>query len=161
MTGLVLIFWFFLTTGVWAHGVDGEVLYLPRVIMIEASYDTGEPMSYARVDIYAPDSKIRFQIGRTDRNGCFAFVPDGPGQWRVKVFDELGHALILPVKVTPELLAGDTRTKTVEPSHPSYTPKSRVVALLLGLLLIGGLFGWLKEILAWHQNRKIRNIRDN
>ncbi len=132
------------------------MIYLPHVVMIEASYDTGEPMSYARVEIHAPDSKIKFQVGRTDRNGRFAFVPDVPGQWRLAVLDGLGHRLSLNVKVTPELLAPHTTTKpaVLPPAAPLYVPKSRVGATLLGLLLIGGIFGWLKEILVWHRSRK-------
>ena len=155
MTGLILIFLFSLSGGAWAHGVEGEVTYLPHVVMIEASYDTGEPMSYARVEIYAPDSKIKFQVGRTDRNGRFAFVPDVSGEWRLAVLDGLGHRLSLNVKVTPELLAHYTTTKPAVPpsAAPIYVPKSRVGATLLGLLLIGGLFGWLKEILAWRRSR--------
>ncbi len=158
MTGLILIFLFSLSGGAWAHGVEGEVTYLPHVVMIKASYDTGEPMSYARVEIYAPDSKIKFQIGRTDRNGRFAFVPDVSGQWRLAVLDGLGHRLSLNVKVNLELLAHDTTPKPLV--LPSASPlcilRSRVAATLLGLLLIGGLFGWLKELLAWLQDRNLR-----
>ena len=46
---------------------------------ITAQYDDGEFMSYAGVEVKAPGSDIAFQTGRTDRNGCFVFLPDAQG----------------------------------------------------------------------------------
>ena len=97
---MILLFLLLLPSVVLAHGVEGEVEYHEGCVIVTATYDTGEPMSYAKVEIHAPDSKVKFQSGRTDRNGCFAFVPDVPGKWRVVVSDGLGHRLELSVEVT-------------------------------------------------------------
>ncbi|NPA39393.1 MAG: hypothetical protein GXO57_03005 [Thermodesulfobacteria bacterium] len=118
--------------------MEGKVEYQGKCVVIIAQYDTGDPMSYAKVDIYAPDSKIRFQLGRTDRNGCFAFLPDIPGIWRVKVYDGLGHLLRLSIKV-------DFKNKKLK----LYNNKSRIfenylVRAILGILIIWGILGWFK-----------------
>ena len=42
-----------------AHGVRGKVG--KGGIVVTAQYDTGEPMSYSKVDISAPNSKLPFQ----------------------------------------------------------------------------------------------------
>jgi nickel transport protein len=84
-----------------AHGAKGEVSRGGIVVL--AQYDTGEPMSYAKVEIYAPDSQAKFQTGRTDRNGKFSFIPDVPGEWKVIVDDEMDHRLIVVIPVNESL----------------------------------------------------------
>lgn len=84
-----------------AHGVTGEVF--KGGIVVFAQYDTGEPMSYAKIEIYAPNSQAKFQGGRTDRNGKFSFVPDMPGEWKVIVDDEIGHRLTISISVNEAL----------------------------------------------------------
>jgi len=83
--------------GVFAHGVMSEIG--AGGIVVTAEYDTGEPMSYAKVKIMAPGAKLPFQSGRTDRNGRFCFFPDKQGEWKVIVDDEMGHRLEVRVPV--------------------------------------------------------------
>jgi len=85
------------TTCLHAHGVSGTASR--GGIVIAASYDSGDPMSYSKVTIFAPGVKLSFQGGRTDRNGRFCFFPDGPGQWKVLIDDGIGHRMSLPVFV--------------------------------------------------------------
>ncbi len=156
---IILFFFLLLPSIVMAHGVEGEVLKLPGVIVVEAIYDTGEPMSYARVEIWSPDSKIRFQLGRTDRNGKFAFVPDLSGTWKVKVSDGLGHALALKVRVDRKVLEGLTSVEQPSPASPTQSLlgslwEARTFKVLWGLLIIWGLFNGLREILRLRKPRK-------
>ena len=88
---------FLLPPGPYAHGVKGKVD--SGGVVITAQYDTGEAMSYARVNISAPGARVTFQSGRTDRNGRFCFSPDAPGNWIVVVDDEIGHRLEVVVPV--------------------------------------------------------------
>jgi len=81
VTIIVLIFIF--PVSLHTHGVRGKV-GKGRIVVI-AQYDTGEPMSYAKVEISAPNSKLPFQSGRINRNGRFCFFPDTPGTWKVVV----------------------------------------------------------------------------
>ncbi len=151
---LIICFLIFLSSqAVLAHGVEGEIEYFPKGVVVTATYDTGEPMSYAKVEIYAPDSKIRFQIGRTDRNGRFAFVPDVSGRWQVIVSDRLGHRLELSVNVKDLKEFTSPSPEIVEKTGPSLFA-SRKIATLVGILLIFGIFGWLKEF--WRLKRPLR-----
>ncbi len=83
-----------------AHGVRGRIK--KGGIVVKAEYDTGEPMSYAKVEVFSPDMKL-FQSGRTDRNGCFCFFPDRKGRWKVIVDDEIGHRLTVIVPVDEKM----------------------------------------------------------
>jgi hypothetical protein len=111
----------------WCHGVEGYVEQI-RSHCITAMYDDGEPMSYAAVEIKAPNSEIVFQTGRTDRNGCFVVKTDLPGDWEVVVSDGMGHRLALDFSVSadPEKTqtAGKTTTQggTHHPMRPEKQP---------------------------------------
>lgn len=60
--------------------------------ILTATTIPGDPIVFARVEVYAPrNDSIEFANGRTDMDGRFAFVPDRPGQWRVKLVMESDH----------------------------------------------------------------------
>lgn len=87
-----------------AHAVHGDTGSGSEALCTSASYDDGEAMSYAAVEIIAPNAKLPFQSGRTDRNGYFCFRPDTPGRWKITVKDEDGHFVRLGTKVSKEML---------------------------------------------------------
>jgi len=134
---------------VWAHGVRGRIASEGGIV-VEAEYTDGEPMSYAKVVITAPDKKIPFQIGRTDRNGRFCFYPDTPGKWKVVVEDGMGHRLKmnLPVK----------HVGRVETSGYIESPLQRYISKYLraiaGVSIIFGIFGC---IVGWKGYKKMKN----
>jgi nickel transport protein len=133
----------------WSHGVQGVVDHCDGYL-VKAAYDDGEPMSYAAVEIKAPDSDIVFQTGRTDRNGHFMLVPDQAGQWQIVVKDEMGHRLALALQV-----AGETATpKGDAPRSESTSVRmGRSEKIMLGLSIILGLFGFLY---GWQARRTVR-----
>jgi nickel transport protein len=130
-----------------AHSVKGTVD--KGGIAVTAKYNSGEAMSYARVKISAPGTGLTFQSGRTDRNGRFCFFPDGAGDWKVIVDDEMGHRLevMVPVDETLTLQANQQREVADEISL------SRYERALMGISIIFGIFG---TILGWkgYKNRK-------
>ncbi len=128
-----------------AHGVRG-ITSTRETICATATYDDGEPMSYSGVEISAPDSKLPFQSGRTDRNGLFCFKPDKPGEWQLIISDEMGHQIRLKTTVSQDmsLLQGKA---THEHNAQSMGKAEGVVT---GVALIFGLSG----CLAWWQSRK-------
>ncbi|MCI5122028.1 MAG: hypothetical protein D3908_12715 [Candidatus Electrothrix sp. AUS4] len=87
-----------------AHAVHGETGSSSEALCTSASYDDGGPMSYASVEITAPNAEVPFQSGRTDRNGYFCFRPDAPGRWKITIKDEDGHFIRLGTKVSKEML---------------------------------------------------------
>lgn len=134
-----------------AHGVDGAI-ERAEGFCVTSRYDDGEPMSYAAVEIKAPDSKIGFQNGRTDRNGRFMFKPDAPGRWQTIVQDGMGHRLAFDVEVGEDpgamerVHAGKTATGPV-PGH--------FRNILTGLAIIFGLCGMLYGRGARRQFRSV------
>lgn len=117
-----------------AHGVELFVENLPTLQM-RAAYDDGEPMSYAKVAIYAPNNPERaFQRGRTDHMGRFAFCPDAKGSWRVVISDGMGH------QIDRKLEVRDTEAG-VEANAPKAEGVSKTWKVVVGLSLIFGLFG--------------------
>lgn len=81
-----------LVNTVMAHGVVHSFSQ-GNAVLVKASYADETPMSFADVEIFSPfESKLEHQNGRTDKNGCFAFLPDRQGVWTVFVNDGKGHA---------------------------------------------------------------------
>ena len=126
---------FLLPFQILAHGVKGKGD--SGGIVVSAEYDTGEPMSYARVKILAPAEKLTFQSGRTDRNGRFCFFPDMPGEWKVVVDDEMGHRLEVPITVNKAM-----ELKTDKQSGRSAgSSLSKYERAIMGICIIFGICG--------------------
>ena len=124
-----------------AHGVTGKTG--TGGIVVSAMYDTGEAMDYAKVTILAPDANLKFQSGRTDRNGRFCFFPDVSGNWKVVVDDEMGHRLEVTVPVDEAMaLQADPENGNVKPGLLTRWEKAvMVVSIIFG---ISGILFWLK-----------------
>jgi len=98
--------------------------------------------------VFSPaDAKIPWQKGRTDRGGWVAFVPDSPGQWRVRVTDETGHGLDLRVEVATPGADGSAGSQGDAASTAAF-----VLRPLVGLVLIALLFAAL--ILVYRKRGK-------
>ena len=125
-----------------AHGVDGTVERIEGYC-VTAQYDDGEPMSYAAVEIKAPDSKIAFQKGRADRNGRFMFQPDGQGRWQAIVQDGMGHRLALDVEVGEDAGAPE-KVHARPPVAGALTGRPGNILTGLGVIfgLCGFFYGW-------------------
>ncbi len=129
---------FFTPAFVYAHGVEGFVEN--GGLVVTAQYDTGEAMSYARVNIAAPGAKLTFQKGRTDRNGRFCFFPDAAGEWKVVVDDEMGHRLEVNVPVDKAM---ELKTDPAEGGSKSILSKYEKAFIGIGIIFgISGFFFW-------------------
>jgi len=129
-----------------AHGVTSKVD--TGGIVVSAMYDTGEAMDYARVTISAPGANLKFQSGRTDRNGRFCFFPDVSGDWKVVVDDEMGHRLEVNVTVD------ETMVLRANPENGNARPGflTRCEKAVMGVSIIFGISG----ILFWWKGRKTK-----
>ncbi len=120
---------------VYGHGVHYS-LAEAQAVSVVFGYAGGEPMSYAEVLVFGPDSPpdLEFQNGRTDSRGMFAFIPDKPGTWRIAASDGTGHRAEFSIPVAESLLPN-------EGDAPS--PSSRIgpsgTTILLGLSLLANL----------------------
>jgi nickel transport protein len=129
----------------YAHGVTGKID--TGGIVVSAMYDTGEAMDYAKVTISAPGADLKFQSGRTDRNGRFCFFPDVSGEWKVVVDDEMGHRLEIKVRVDEAMALRENRKENANEGGVFLT---RYQKALIGLSIIFGVSG----ILFWWKGRK-------
>jgi len=103
-------------------------------------------MSYGGVEISAPDSKLPYQSGFTDRNGLFCFQPDSPGEWQLIISDELGHRIRLKTMVNRDMVLAQDKAGNAY----SGQAMGKTGGIVTGLALIFGLSG----CLAWWQSRK-------
>jgi len=118
-----------------AHSVRGWIQ--SREAMVVASeYDDGEPVSYAVFEIYYPGGKDLFQSGVTDPNGCFSFLPDTPGKWKIFVKDGMGHQVSLTADISNQQAL---KEKTAPVSNPGHL--SKIQPIITGISLIFGLTG--------------------
>ena len=128
--GTVVFYLFFLPCRLWAHGVVYEIKG-DKAVIIKVTYDDGEPMSYAEIEIFSPDNKdIEYQNGRTDKNGSFAFLPDQIGGWKIIVNDGMGHGVVTEVEVKEAM-----KIETTAKGWP------RLQKLITGISIIWGLAG--------------------
>ncbi|RZB35778.1 MAG: nickel transport protein [Desulfobacteraceae bacterium Eth-SRB2] len=129
-----------------AHGVTSKVD--TGGIVVSAMYDTGEAMDYARVTISAPGANLKFQSGRTDRNGRFCFFPDVSGDWKVVVDDEMGHRLEVNVPVDEAMVLRANH----ENGNAGRGFLTRCEKAVMGVSIIFGMSG----ILFWWKGRKTK-----
>ena len=126
-----------------AHGVEYEIQENMAPI-IKVGYDDGEPMSYAEVKIFSPNNtETEYQNGRTDRNGCFAFIPDEPGEWKIVVNDGMGHGVSTEIHIIEGIKVDIIR-------HGF----SRWQKLITGISIIFGLTG----LIFYIRVRKIKGV---
>jgi len=123
-----------------AHEVLHEV-QRGRAVAVHAWFPDGESLAYVPAEVFSPaDGKIPYWKGRTDRNGWLAFVPDVPGQWRIRIVDSTGHGLDTQV---------DVAAPGAAPGDPSGAGRSGIASLafllrpVLGVALIAAIFGFL------------------
>ena len=135
-----LIMAFMLPSLLHAHGVTSKID--TGGIVVSAMYDTGEAMDYARVTVSAPGANLKFQSGRTDRNGRFCFFPDVSGDWKVVVDDEMGHRLEVNVTVD-EAMAMQANRENGN-SRPDFLTRSEKAVMGVSIIfgISGILFGW-------------------
>lgn len=87
------------TPAAWGHGAHIQARP-SQAIEIQATYDSGEPLAEAQVQVYGPeDPQTPRFTGLTDAQGRYLFIPDGPGDWEVSV-RQAGHGDIAVIPVT-------------------------------------------------------------
>ncbi|MDZ7833437.1 MAG: hypothetical protein U5L07_16960 [Desulfobacterales bacterium] len=139
-----------LPEGAAAHGTDYRVIEETPVIAAEFFYSDKKPMRYAEVLVFSPENDVvEYQNGRTDQNGRFAFYPEMPGNWLVKVNDGMGHAVRAEISVKPAETAGGTAEVPAEPKRQPTADASMIMKALLGLSLLLNLF---LGMYAWKSN---------
>ena len=102
-----------------------------RALVLEMRYGDGSPFAFEAYEVYRGDDEVPHQVGRTDKAGRIAWLPNGPATWRVKAFSEDGHGLDIRVEGGP----GGTVTATDQ------SALDRLTRILAGVGIILGVFG--------------------
>jgi len=128
-----------------AHSIQYEVQQ--KGFAVRAFYSPTDPASYSQYEIFGPGDKedLPHQVGRSDKNGFLAFVPDRAGVWKVKIWGESSHGFhgfTTEVRVN-EALSLDSFSKPLLATHTK---------IITGGSIIFGLFG----VYALYISRKRR-----
>lgn len=143
--------WAYLLVGCWlgqlaaafpaaGHGAMLEYRRVPAVV-VEARYESGQPMAGAGVAVFAPDDPTRpWLTGTSDEAGRFSFVPDPErvGVWAVQA--RLGgHGAMAHIEIgaAPGPAAGDGPAVVI-PAAAGPDPLQRWV---MALAVVWGLVG--------------------
>jgi len=107
-----------------------------QALVIQMHYADGSPFAFEAYEVYRDGEKVPQQVGRTDKTGRIAFLPDGPATWRVKAFSEDGHGLDIRV----ESGAGGTVEAADRPIFDRFARIFVGVAVILALFATLELF---------------------
>ncbi len=135
MFRFIFALFFLLSTATlcWSHDLQYEVANA-NVIVLNFFYKDNSKFSYEGYEVYAPEEKIPFQVGRTDKLGRMTLLPDRQGIWRIKIFSKDGHGLDFTIEVGKDRVLKQTQ-------KPLF---ARYLNIFVGLGIILGLFGILK-----------------
>jgi hypothetical protein len=154
-----------------AHSIRIDVSIQSPAITVYAGYTKTKPIANAKVEVFAPESKTPFQLGKTDINGNFAFLPKIHGEWLITIDDEMGHKGKANVTVPQEFFNNQKadnqenaiikeETKEVEKeiitesSHAHEIEIPTIYKAIFGLALIFGITGVLYGLNAYKKNKK-------
>lgn len=121
-----------LSTVLSAHSVYHAVIQ--KGVSVKVFFDADDPASFAQYEITEPDKKTLFAKGRTDRNGVVSFLPDKPGEWKIKVIGESDHGYH-GKEVTVSVDSNNTAENITK------APIEKYQKLIVGLSLVFGAFG--------------------
>ena len=107
-----------------------------QALVIQMRYADGSPFAFEAFEVYRDGDKVPQQVGRTDKGGRIAFLPDGPATWRVKAYTEDGHGLDIRI----EGGADGTVTAADQPLFGRFT------GIIVGIAVILGFFGILMRV---------------
>jgi len=96
----ILLGLFFATT-LFSHNLQHNVSYEEGVVITFQFVKEGD-FSYQNYEIYAPESIVPFQVGRTDAHARVLFLPDKKGIWKIKTFSEDGHGKLININIDKE-----------------------------------------------------------
>lgn len=123
----------------WAHRMNHEVS-TAQAQVLTVSHAFGQQPIFEPYQVFAPETDVPFQTGRTDMQGRVSFLPDRPGRWRVVVTTEDGHGVEVRIAV-------DEALQIAEVEGPGAGGLAMTLAGVGYLLGLGGL------LVLWRQRK--------
>ncbi|WP_457640553.1 hypothetical protein [Persephonella sp.] len=117
------------------HGVKYNMEY-EKAVVIKVFFADGTPFSYENYELFSPEnSKLPYQVGRTDRYGRIVFIPDRTGEWTVKVFSQDGHGIIEKIRIDS---LSSSETLSVTDNYPAKALIGvGIILLFFGVFYLG------------------------
>ncbi|MFH1057747.1 MAG: hypothetical protein V1797_03575 [Pseudomonadota bacterium] len=112
-------------------------------------YSGGEPMSFVKARVLGPDGQTH-QVGNTDAQGRFAWLPDRDGPWRVVLDDGQGHRGEAALEWRADVVAAPT---AAAPPAEGLNGQPLWVRAVWGV----SLFFWLSGLAFWRLGRRRRS----
>lgn len=107
-----------------------------QAVVVKLFYADNRAFAFEGYEIYPEGGDPPVQVGRTDRRGRIAFLPDRAGRWRIKAMSEDGHGLDFGIETD----AAAAPTGLDKPFHERYGRLVVGVAVILGLFGVLGLY---------------------
>jgi hypothetical protein len=86
-----------------AHGVTWDYS-AKQSYGLRFSYDDDTAMKFSEVKVFGPNDPEKLsQVGRTNEDGYFAFVPSADGQWVITSDDNNGHLAKAELDIRPQV----------------------------------------------------------
>jgi nickel transport protein len=130
-----------------AHELHREVSQ-GEAVVIRLYYAGGTAFSHESYEVFRKGDDVPFQVGRTDALGRLVFVPDCPGEWRVRVFAEHGHGADFTVE-TGEIGQVTSTEKTVF---------DRYARIAVGVAVILAVFGVLRYFVTKSAGKSVTKV---
>jgi len=112
-------------------------------IVVSFSFGQKDDFSFQSYEVYAPNSEIPFDVGRTDAHSRVSFLPNTQGKWKIKAFSEDGHGKIVDIEVDENMLPD------IDANNNNTFQKA-----LIGIMILLCIFG-LIYIKKYKKNEKI------
>lgn len=139
------LLWLLLPAPALGHGMELSAGHGPAA-WARGEYSGGEPMSFVKARVLDPDGQTH-QVGNTDAQGRFAWLPDREGRWRVALDDGQGHRGEVGLDWRP-----GSGPAAEQPPADQAGPASQPLAsrIVWGLSLIF----WLSGLAFWRLGRR-------
>lgn len=116
-----------------AHALLYEVVE-GEAVVVHLYFPGADKPWFEPYEVHAPGLEYPFQTGRINARGELSFRPDRSGQWRVRVFTEDGHGVVIDIEVDETRVVTAARGQAAH-AHDYWL---RVLAGLGALILVFG-----------------------
>lgn len=129
----ILFLFLFCINLAFSHSLN-YVLEKNKALAISLFFEKNAPASWAEYKIYAPNSTMPYQQGKSDSGGVIAFYPNKQGEWKITLNADAGHGSHHQ-EIFVNVKENEASKITNQPTF------SKFQASLSGIGIIFGIFG--------------------
>ena len=111
-----------------AHDLQHTVVQKQATVVI-FSFGGDVNFSYQKYEVYAPNSKLPFAVGRTDSLSRVVFVPNKTGMWKIKAISEDGHGASIKINIDESMKISNYTQSFYEKFQKTFVGLALIFAL--------------------------------